>query len=123
MVPQVIALSGPVGAGKSTLAHLLSEKYKLIHFKSSDYLIEQANERGIPLERGALQKLGEELDRKTKGQWIVDAIRRKLSDPLQNRSLVIDAVRIQKQLDVIRRAFGLNVVHVHLTAPVDELAR
>ena len=91
MVPQVIILSGPVGAGKTALAQQLASKYNLVHFKSSDYLIEQAKRRGIPLEREALQQFGEALDRKTGGRWIVEAIQRSLSHT-QNRALVIDAV-------------------------------
>jgi adenylosuccinate synthase len=37
--------------------------------------------------------------------------------------VVIDAVRIAKQVDALRRAFGRGVFHVHLIAPEKELSR
>ena len=37
--------------------------------------------------------------------------------------VLVDSVRIARQVKAIRGAFGPRVTHVHLTAPIDELAR
>ena len=74
-------------------------------------------------ERAALQHAGEALDRRTKGRWIADALARALLDLPSDALVLVDAVRIERQVKAVREAFGSRVTHVHLTAPVDELAR
>ena len=48
--------------------------------------------------------------------------RRLLEEPLE-RTVVVDLIRIAKQIDGIRESFGSRVVHVHLTAPDNVLAK
>jgi adenylosuccinate synthase len=74
-------------------------------------------------ERVALQEAGDALDRKTNGRWIAEALARKLLDLPRGVMILVDAVRIERQVKAIREAFGPIVTHVHLTAPLDELAR
>jgi adenylosuccinate synthase len=99
----------------------LAERYGLFHYKTSDSLLELARERKIPSERNALQKFGESLDRKTNGEWVVNGLANCLIDKRDVKLVVVDAVRIQKQIDAFRAAYGLNVLHIHLTAPEEEL--
>jgi adenylosuccinate synthase len=75
--------------------------------------------------RRALQRAGEALDRADGGAWVGKA----LSEELEAREqgsiptglFVVDAVRIGGQIEAIRKAFGANVHHIHLTAAPDEL--
>ena len=78
--------------------------------------------RSTDLSRGALQKLGDRLDRVTKGAWVrqgLDEIRKESP----NTMLVVDAVRKQEQIEHIQKAYGRDVVHVHLEAKRAELRR
>jgi adenylosuccinate synthase len=56
------------------------------------------------------------LDKRTKGAWVADALGRKVQDLPPDRDVVVDSVRIKKQIDAVRKGFGAHVVHVHLTA-------
>lgn len=120
----VVALSGPVASGKSTLAERLAARYGATVVKSHDLLEQRATERsGKRLgERRALQEFGELLDSETGGAWLADAVAA-LADTLEDRSVVVvDAIRIQAQIDALRARFGRQVVHVHVHAPVEDLA-
>ena len=53
MAKNVIVISGPAGVGKSTLAHLISRKYKMKLYTGSDFFKETAREHGYnPTGRG-----------------------------------------------------------------------
>ena len=74
-------------------------------------------------ERGALQALGEGLDKKTEGDWVAEDIAREVSELPSNALIVVDSVRIKGQIDALRKTFGRRVIHVHLDAPFEELQR
>ena len=120
MAKRIIVLSGPVASGKTTLGNTLVKRYGFKLQKTRDLIqVVQKTE----LERGALQRGGDALDRKTKGRWIADALGRTLLDLPTDVTILIDSVRIEAQVKAIRQAFGPRVTHVHLTAPLPELAR
>src|SRR5262245_59434172 len=74
---QLIVLSGPVSAGKSTLATTLEQKFGVMHFKTHE-MIQRLT--GAPLERAALQEAGERLDRKSNGGWVAGEITRVIAE-------------------------------------------
>lgn len=110
-----MALSGPVGSGKSTLAKGLSQLgFEIL--KTRDILLDKV----ATTTRESLQRAGDALDKKTDGEWVLDALSKLILSENANSKFVIDSIRIKKQVDSIRQAYG-NVIHVHLTAPVDIL--
>lgn len=118
----VIVLSGPVSAGKTTLARRLKDRYGANHYKTSE-LLEARAEGKVPLERTAMQEFGEELDEGTSGAWVAEDLVPKINDLDDDAVVVIDAVRILSQIEALRRGFGRQVVHVHLTADESELEK
>lgn len=121
MLNNIIVLSGNVGAGKSTLAVLLVERFQAIRIRTHQLLAALGTD--IPQDRRAFQEFGEELDRKTKGTWVRDGLEALLRDQQDGALVVIDSVRIVEQIRAIRSGYGRRVVHVHLTADPSELAR
>jgi adenylosuccinate synthase len=121
VVARVILLSGPVAAGKSALARQLQNGYDATLLKTADQLTERLG-NDAPADRAALQAVGEELDRATEGRWVVDALVRRFSDLPSQAIVVVDAVRIQAQIDAVREAYGRRVVHLHITASDATLA-
>jgi adenylosuccinate synthase len=117
MQGQIIVISGPISAGKTTLAVGLKENGFTI-VKTHD-LIAQASRKQLST-REEFQKAGDRLDRTTKFEWITTAIRR-LPDYAPTARLVIDSVRKPEQLATLRRAFGPRIIHLHLTAPAEVL--
>jgi adenylosuccinate synthase len=120
MPKQIILLSGPIASGKTQLGSALVEHYgfRLIKTRS---LIQSLVK--VQSERGALQKAGETLDRKTNGKWLAESLAREISRLPADCSVLVDSIRIERQAEAIRTAFAEPVVHIHVTAPEEELAR
>jgi len=119
MVGRIIVLSGPIASGKSTLAGQLETRFGATIFKSNRLI--HVHRPKVSDEREALQKAGESLDRRTKGAWVSEALVRLVADLTEDALVVVDCVRIEKQIDAIRSAFGVIVYHIHLSASDDEL--
>jgi adenylosuccinate synthase len=120
MPKMILLLSGSVASGKSTLASLLGHRFGFQIVKTWHLL--KAVKPDVSEDRESLQALGEELDKKTGGKWVVeelDKVVRTKPDAL----VVVDAVRIQGQIDFVRTGFGPIVKHIHLQAPTEILAK
>jgi len=122
MARVVVVLSGPVSAGKTTLAAQLHERFGAIHLKTS-VLLEKLAEGRVPLERGAMQRFGARLDTQTGGKWVAEDLVPRITNLPEHAVVVIDAVRIASQIEALRIGLPRQVVHVHLTAPADVLER
>ena len=118
---RVIALSGPVSSGKSTLAKSLASWDPEISVFKTRQMIQDLRESQP--ERQALQAAGESLDRNTGGKWVAQDLAKKSIALPHDASVVLDSVRISGQVAELRRVFGSRVIHVHLTAPYEELKR
>ena len=69
-----------------------------------------------------LQRAGDRLDRNTHGQWVAEALARRVRDADNHENcLIVDSVRIGMQIDRIRESYGPKVTHIHVTAPIDVL--
>lgn len=122
MARVVVVLSGPVSAGKTTLASRLHDRFGAIHLKTSVLLEALAGGR-IPAERGAMQRFGARLDKQTDGKWVAEDLVPRITDLPEDAVVVVDAARIASQIDALRAGLPRQVVHVHLTAPEDVLER
>jgi adenylosuccinate synthase len=120
MFNRIILLSGPVSSGKSTLAKGLAERYDIPIFKTSEVLKRQVRS-DLRQDRKVLQAQGERLDRKTRGRWVLEELREWSNQRETDSDVIIDSVRIAEQIQAIREAYGPIVIHVHLTAPVEDL--
>lgn len=122
MAGVVVVLSGPVSSGKTTLARRLDERFKASHLKTSK-LLEEISEGRVARERRAMQQLGSRLDRETSDTWVADGFRPEIEEMPEETVVVIDAVRTLEQIESLRSGLSRQVVHVHLTAPREELER
>jgi adenylosuccinate synthase len=115
----VIAVSGPIAVGKSVFIAELVQSYGAIRISTRELI--QAL-RDVPSERGPLQEAGEALDRETEGQWVAQALSARIDSLNETAVVIIDSVRIPKQVEHLRTAFPDKVWHVHLTASPEVLA-
>ena len=120
MFNRIILLSGPVSSGKSTLAKGLAERYDIPVLKTSEVLKRQVRS-DLRQDRKVLQVKGERLDRKTRGRWVLEELGEWSNQRKTDSDVIVDSVRIAEQIQAIREAYGPIVIHVHLTAPVEDL--
>ena len=122
---QIVLVSGPICSGKSALTSRLDERHGAAVIKTRD-LILKAKPRTKPVRR-SLQLSGEALDRADGGAWVSGALTKLLEGRERGSTpsglYVVDSVRIEGQIDAIRKAYGADVHHVHLTAKDEELKR
>ena len=118
---RIIVFSGNVGAGKSTVARLLTERFGGEHLRTQDFLKRLAP--NLQQERRTLQLFGERLDQQTKGTWVRDGLDQAVRRAEPGSLVIVDSVRIEAQVEAIRAGYGQQVVHVHLRAELAELAR
>ena len=122
---RIVLLSGPIGSGKSALVRQLEERYRAKIIKTRELILKKLP-RTKP-ERAALQRAGQRLDVKDGGAWVGEALQRTIETHSGGQTprghFVIDAVRIHGQIAAIRKAYGTDVHHIHLTAPEKELER
>jgi adenylosuccinate synthase len=116
LLSQIILLSGPVSSGKTTLCNNLVTRFGFSALRTKDLIRKLVPK--IEAERGAMQVYGERLDRQTKGGWVRDALTHFATEDV---TVIVDAVRILEQVQLIRQAFGRSVFHIHLTAPLEVL--
>ncbi len=122
---RIVLISGPICSGKSALTAHLKDRHGAEIVKTKE-LILKAKPKTKP-ERRSLQLAGQRLDNSDGGVWVAQA----LGEVLDNRKIgstpmglfVVDSVRIAGQIDAIRKAYGADVHHIHLTAKEDELKR
>ena len=128
-MPKLIVLvSGRVSTGKSTLSDGLRKQHNATIVKTKGVLRDLAVKklrRDLPSERPAMQEFGDQLDRQTKGKWVLSALNRHIAEAKveQEGVVVVDAVRILEQIKAIRRIYRIAVKHVHLEAPPEALAK
>lgn len=119
MLERVIVISGAVSSGKSTLAEALSRRFGVSRLSTRNLLMARLGLEDA--DRKRLQDEGDALDRRTNGQWLAQEISKRMDE--LGADVIVDAVRLQVQIDALRTAFGRRVVHIHLDAPLDELDR
>ncbi len=109
----IIAFSGKIGSGKSSISKLIAEKFNFQRVSFGDYVRKIATERDIEHTRINLQNLGEFLLAENSYQFCLNV----LNQASTNNSifLVVDGIRHQIALDEIKKIVHPNdVFHVHL---------
>ncbi|HEY4106693.1 MAG TPA: AAA family ATPase, partial [Polyangiaceae bacterium] len=113
MATRILALSGEVGAGKSTLARRLVARYGARHISTHVLLSQRLGSAAVE-ERGALQEAGERLDIETGGTWLFDELQSELLGSATDSLMIVDAIRVKSQLDALRQHYGRRITHLHL---------
>lgn len=119
MLQRIIALSGPIAAGKSSTAERLHDRFGAEVLTTKELII--ALTKDTLTGRAALQARGAALDAETDGEWVATALSQWLANHRDGcQVLVIDSLRDVRQLQRLRALWPHAVTHVHVTAASDE---
>lgn len=117
MQKRILVLSGRIASGKSSVARLVENQFGYCIVKTRQLLINRPEAKGQGHDRKFLQELGRKLDSETSGTWVYEDLRQFMNLHPSAKGFIVDAVRIQGQVDIIRQHMKHDVTHVHLTAP------
>lgn len=113
--PFVVGVSGPIAAGKTTLAEILhSRGYAYTRF--SLVIDDLLRERGLPLDRHNRQLVGAEINRDGRQRELAE---RTLSRVAGARTIVVDGLRFPDDHAFLKEKFGFRFVHLYVSAPMD----
>lgn len=122
---RIVLVSGPVCSGKSALVSQLQDKHGAHVLKTKDLILQILPK--TKLERRRLQLAGQRLDNADGGNWVARALQQAVDRATAGTTpeglFVVDSVRIAGQIEAVRRAYGAEVHHIHLTATPHELRR
>lgn len=120
---RIVLVSGQICSGKSALVEQLKDKHDARIVKTKELILKKLPK--TKNERRALQLAGQRLDREDGGLWVAESLQRVVDDTSRSETprglFVVDSVRILGQVDAVRKAYGADVHHVHLTATDLEL--
>lgn len=111
---RVIGISGPIAAGKTTIARSL-ERIGFSYGRYSQVLAELATEQGRRPDRETLQQLGHRVHRDPGQRWLNSRLLCRMDH--NDADLVIDGLRWPEDHAFWVERFGSTFRHVHVSAP------
>lgn len=117
-IPFVIGISGPIAAGKTTLAEILHAQghaYTRFSLVIDDIL----KERNLPLDRHHRQMVGAEINREGRQRELAE---RTISRVEGAAAIVVDGLRFPDDHSFLKEKFGFRFHHIHVSAP-DEVRK
>lgn len=110
----IIGITGPIASGKSILSEMLVEK-GFIRMTLSEEVREEARISGIPIERVALQNLGNEMRLKRgRGYWA----KRLIEKMKPEKNYIIEGIRNPGEIEELRNL--RDFVLIGVTAPIED---
>jgi predicted nuclease with RNAse H fold/dephospho-CoA kinase len=111
--PFVIGVSGPIAAGKTTLAEMLhAQGFSYTRF--SLVIDDVLKERHLPLDRVHRQMVGTEFNREGRQRELAE---RTLAKAAGAEAIVVDGLRFPDDHAFLKEKFGFRFHHVHVQAP------
>jgi predicted nuclease with RNAse H fold/dephospho-CoA kinase len=112
--PFVVGVSGPIAAGKTTLAEILQTQ-GFAYTRFSMVIDDILKERNLPLDRYHRQMVGTEVNREGRQRELAE---RTLSRVAGANVIVVDGLRFPDDHAFLKEKFGFRFVHVFVSAPV-----
>lgn len=97
----IIGITGTLGAGKGTIVDYLREHYGYKHYSVRGYLIEEANRRGMELNRDTFVVVANDLRATHSPSYIIDQLYLQAAENGENA--IIESVRTPGEVDSLRK--------------------
>ena len=100
-VMKIIGITGTLGAGKGTIVDYLKEHYGYRHYSVRGYLIEEAQRRGMELNRDTFVVVANDLRATHCPSYITDQLYLQAADAGENA--IIESVRTPGEVESLRQ--------------------
>ena len=97
----IIGITGTIGAGKGTIVDYLIEKFSFHHYSVRQFLIEEAERRGLPLNRDVYVAIANELREKNSPSYITDQLHELAIE--KGGNAVIESIRTPGEIESLRK--------------------
>ncbi|HEY4506160.1 MAG TPA: AAA family ATPase [Candidatus Paceibacterota bacterium] len=97
----IVGITGTLGAGKGTVADFLVQQKGFNHYSVRDFLVEEINKRGLPINRDNMVMVGNDLRAKHgAGHVVLELYKRAQAE---NKSAVIESIRTVGEVETLRK--------------------
>ena len=110
----IIGITGPIASGKSVFVDMLIER-GFVYYRLSDEVREEAKKLEIPIERTALQNLGNAMREKFGNGYWAERLSKKMG---QGKNYVIDGIRNPGEIESLKKL--VNFVLIGVDAPIEK---
>ncbi|MBR4787278.1 MAG: AAA family ATPase [Bacteroidales bacterium] len=97
----IIGITGTLGAGKGTIVDYLIQHYGYRHYSVRGYLIEEAERRGLPLNRDTFVVVANDLRATHSPSFITDELYKQAAAAGENA--IIESVRTPGEVESLRK--------------------
>lgn len=96
---KIIGITGTIGAGKGTVVEYLAAKYGFKHYSVRDFLTEEIERRGLPINRDSMRLVGDEFRAHHHPGWVIEQLyHRAVSNGIP---AVIESIRAIGEVDFL----------------------
>jgi dephospho-CoA kinase len=96
----IIGITGTIGAGKGALVERLVGEYGFKHFAARDFLTEEVQRRGLPLERDSFREVGNDLRAQFGPGYVISELCKRAADA--GGHAVVESVRTVGEVEAAR---------------------
>lgn len=111
----IIALSGRICSGKSTVAKALFERLTFPIGSFGNYLIAYCSQKSLPTDRAYLQEVGQEMVEANPTQFLQNVVDYHIGD---SKSLILDGIRHKVIFESVK-GLAKNVISVFVDADLE----
>ena len=97
----IIGITGTLGAGKGTLVDYLIKHEGFRHFSVRQYLIEEIEKQGLPVNRDSMTRVANRLRKKHHPAYIIEKLYEKASK--QGGRAIIESIRTPGEVAFLRK--------------------
>jgi len=97
----IIGITGTLGAGKGTIVDYLVEKMGFKHFSVRQFLIEEIEKQGLPVNRDSMTSVANKLRASHSPSYIIEQLFKKAVD--NGGNAIIESIRTPGEVDFLKK--------------------